>query len=151
MNLHDQKQDKYQLQIMNTAEHEIKGLLENYKKFSVYGLSGDPSKPSHYVPLYMRNQGWQMVGTYPKKHDVGGFKIYEQIKDIPIEYRKFIDVFRNSDRIHDVVDEILEAGGVEVMWLQLGIENEEAELRAEKAGIKVVSNRCLIIEHKKYF
>ena len=136
---------------MNIAEHEIKELLLKYKHFSVYGLSGDVTKPSHYVPVYMRENGWKIVGTYPKNHEIGGFRIYERIKDIPLEYRKFIDVFRASDRIPEVVDEILEAGGFEVMWLQLGIENKEAELKAENAGLKVVSNRCLIIEHKKYF
>jgi uncharacterized protein len=136
---------------MNIKDAEIKSLLTRYKKFSVYGLSPDIEKPSHYVPLYMRNNGWEMVGTYPKSHSEGGFKIYEKLSDVPAEYRKFVDVFRSSDRIPQVVDEVLAAGGVEVLWLQLGISHPEAEARAEKAGIKVVSNRCLIIEHKKWF
>lgn len=136
---------------MNVKDSEFKSLLEKYKKFAVYGLSPDSTKASHYVPKYMRDHGWDMVGTYPKGHDAGGFKIYPSLKEVPAEYRKFIDVFRSSDRIDEVVDEILAVGGVEVMWLQLGIANPEAEARAEKAGIKVVSNRCLIIEHKKYF
>jgi predicted CoA-binding protein len=122
-----------------------------YKKFTVYGLSPAPEKPSHYVPVYMREQGWQMVGTYPKPHSAGDFKIYPSLKDVPAEYRKFVDVFRESSRIPDVVDEILAAGGVEVMWLQLGISHPEAEARAEKAGLKVVSNRCLIPEHRHWF
>lgn len=136
---------------MNVADSEIKFLMEKYKKFSVYGLSHDPSKPSHYVPLYMRKHGWQMIGTYPKNHDVNGFKIVESLKDIPPEYRKFVDVFRSSERIPEVVDEVLAVGGVEVLWLQLGISHPEAEARAERAGLKVVSNRCLIIEHEKWF
>lgn len=136
---------------MNVKDNEIKALLEKYKKFAVYGLSNDPTKPSHYVPLYMREHGWQMVGTYPKKHDSNGFQIYSSLKEVPAEYRKFVDVFRSSDKIPDVVDEVLEVGGVEVLWLQLGISHPEAEARAEKAGIKVVSNRCLIIEHKRFF
>ena len=136
---------------MNVKDSEIKALLEKYKKFAVYGLSPDATKASHYVPVYMRDHGWQMVGTYPKDHDAGGFKIYKTLKDIPAEYRKFVDVFRSSDRIPEVVDEVLEVGGVEVLWLQLGISNPEAEMRAEKAGIKVVSNRCLIVEHKRFF
>jgi len=136
---------------MNVQDSEFKSLLEKYKKFSVYGLSPDSTKASHYVPLYMRNQGWEMVGTYPKIHSSGGFQIFKSLKEVPAEYRKFVDVFRSSDRIDEVVDEALEVGGVEVLWLQLGITNPAAELRAEKAGIKVVSNRCLIIEHKKWF
>ncbi|OYZ10973.1 MAG: CoA-binding protein, partial [Bdellovibrio sp. 28-41-41] len=63
----------------------------------------------------------------------------------------FLDVFRSSDKIPDVVEEVIATGGVEVLWLQLGISHPEAELKAEKAGIKVISNRCLIIEHKRWF
>lgn len=136
---------------MNVKDSEIKDLLAKYKKFSVYGLSPDEDKPSHYVPLYMRNHGWEMVGTYPKSHSENGFKVYPKLSDIPVEYRKFLDVFRSSDRIPDVVDEVLATGGVEVLWLQLGISHPEAEAKAELAGIKVVSNRCLIIEHKRWF
>ena len=136
---------------MNVGDHEIKGLLLKYKKFAVYGLSPDITKASHYVPAYMRDNGWQMVGTYPKPHNADNFKIYQNLADVPAEYRKFVDVFRASDRIDEVVDEILAVGGVEVIWLQLGISNPAAEKRAEEAGIKVVSNRCLIIEHKRWF
>jgi len=136
---------------MNVKDSEIKDLLNKYKKISVYGLSPDAEKASHYVPVYIQQHGWDVVGTYPKMHEAGGFKIYKSLSEIPAEYRKFVDVFRSSDRIPDVVDEVLAAGGVEVLWLQLGISNPEAEARAEKAGIKVVSNRCLIIEHKKWF
>lgn len=136
---------------MNIKDNEIKNLLNKYKKISVYGLSPDTAKPSHYVPLYMRNQGWEVVGTYPKPHSENGFKIYPKLSNIPAEYRKFLDIFRSSDHIPDVVDEVLALGGTEVLWLQLGIFHPEAEARAEKAGIKVVSNRCLIIEHKRWF
>jgi predicted CoA-binding protein len=136
---------------MNIKDSEIKSLLQKYKKFAVYGLSPDETKASHYVPAYMREHGWDMVGTYPKSHETDGFKIYSDLASVPAEYRKFIDVFRSSERIPEVVDEVLQVGGVEVLWLQLGISNPEAEARAEKAGLKVVSNRCLIIEHKKYF
>jgi hypothetical protein len=136
---------------MNVADAEIRSLLERYKKFCVYGLSADLEKPSHYVPLYMRDHGWDVVGTYPKLHQASGFTIYSKLADVPPEYRRFVDVFRASDKIPDVVDEVLALGGVEVLWLQLGISHPEAEARAERAGLKVVSNRCLIIEHKQHF
>jgi predicted CoA-binding protein len=136
---------------MNVKDSEIKSVMESHKKICVYGLSPDPSKPSHYVPVYIREKGWRVVGTYPKPHKEGGFEIYKSLKDVPAEYRKFIDVFRSSDKISEVVDEILAVGGVEVMWLQLGITNAAAEARAEKAGVKVVSDRCLIPEHRRWF
>lgn len=86
-----------------------------------------------------------------KKHEASGFKIYNTLETVPAEYRKFVDVFRSSERIPEVVDEVLKVGGVEVLWLQLGISNPEAEARAKEAGIKVISNRCLAIEHRKWF
>ncbi len=136
---------------MNVLDSQIKELLSRYKKFTVYGLSADPAKASHYVPLYMRENGWEIVGTYPKPHSVNDFSIFDTLAKAPANYRKFIDVFRASDKIPDVVDEVLELGGVEVLWLQLGITHPQAEARAEKAGLRVVSNRCLIIEHRKWF
>lgn len=136
---------------MNVKDHEIKDLLTAYKKICVYGLSPDEAKPSHYVPEYIRTHGWEVVGTYPKPHAVGGFQIVKSLADVPLEFRRFVDVFRSSDRIPEVVDEVLAVGGAEVLWLQLGITHPEAELRAEKAGLKVVSNRCLIPEHKRWF
>ncbi len=136
---------------MNVLDSEIKALMSMYKKFVVYGLSPDPEKPSHYVPLYMKEKGWDVVGVYPKHHSVNGFKIYDQLSSVPKEYLKFVDVFRASDRIPEVVDEVLATGGTDALWLQLGITHADAEDRAEKAGLKVVSNRCLIPEHKRWF
>lgn len=136
---------------MNVKDSEIKALMSQYKKFVVYGLSPDPEKPSHYVPLYMREKGWDVVGVYPKPHSVNGFKIYGSLADVPKDYLKFVDVFRASDRIPEVVDEVLSIGGTEALWLQLGISHAEAEAKAEKAGLKVVSNHCLIPEHKRWF
>ncbi|MBT4763231.1 MAG: CoA-binding protein [Bdellovibrionaceae bacterium] len=136
---------------MNVNDIEIKDLLCKYKLFSVYGLSPDVSKASHYVPLYMRDQGWDIVGTYPKPHAQNNFNILKSLEDVPKEHRKFLDVFRASDKIPALVEEVIAVGGVEVLWLQLGVCHTEAETRAQEAGIKVVSNRCLIIEHKKWF
>ncbi len=135
---------------MNIKDTEIKDLLTQYKRFVVYGLSPDASKPSQRVPLFMKSKGYEAVGTYPGQTEIAGFKIYPKLADVPLEYRKFVDVFRSSDKIPAVVDEVIAAGGVEVLWLQLGISHPEAEKRAEAAGIKVVSDRCLHIEYEKW-
>lgn len=136
---------------MNTSENDIKNILLTYKKFTVYGLSPDGSKPSQRVPLFMKSKGYDAVGVYPKGENINGFPIYSSLMAVPAEYRKFVDVFRSPDHILQVVDEVLAVGGVEVLWLQLGISHPEAEARAEKAGLKVVSNRCLHIEYEKFF
>lgn len=136
---------------MNVTDQGIKEVLENYKKFVVCGLSPDKAKPSHSVPLFMKSQGYEPVGTYPKPFELPGIKIYPDLRSVPAEYRKFVDVFRSSDNIPKIVDEVLALGGTEVLWLQLGITHPEAEKRAEAAGLKVISNRCLHIEHERLF
>jgi len=135
---------------MNVTESEIKDILQKYKKFVVYGLSPDSTKPSQKVPLFMKSKGYEVVGIYPNENNVNGFKIYDSLKTTPKEYRKFVDVFRKSESIPQIVDEVIQLGGTEVLWLQLGITNIEAEKKAEAAGIKVVSNRCLHIEYEKF-
>lgn len=134
---------------MNIPDSKIRDILGKNKKIAVYGLSPDPSKPSHDVPLFMRSKGYDIVGIYPKPHSVNGFKVYSQLADVPLEYRKFVNVFRASEKIPEVVDEILKIGGTEILWLQLGIAHPEAEKKAEAAGLTVISNRCLYIEYLK--
>ena len=134
---------------MKSLDNEIKSVLETYKHFVVYGLSPDAKKPSQGVPLFMRSKGYDIVGTYPKGDNISGFKIYQSLADVPLPYRKFVDVFRRSEDIPAVVDEVLKVGGVEVLWLQLGITHSDAEAKAQKAGIKVISNRCLHIEYER--
>lgn len=134
---------------MNVPDDQLRNILEQHKKFCVYGLSNDPTKPSHYAPLDLVKRGWDIVGVYPREHEVSGFKIYKNLADVPAEYRKMVNVFRASDRIPEVVDEVLALGGVEVLWLQLGIFNPKAEKKAEDAGLKVISDRCIAIEVQK--
>ena len=129
-------------------EKTIQEVLKKYQSLVVYGLSPDSSKPSHYVPLYMKNHGWQVSGVYPKPFSGDQFQIYKSLSETPAEARKFLNVFRSSDKIPELVEEVLRVGGVEVLWLQLGISHPEAEAKAAAAGIKVVSNRCLMVEHR---
>lgn len=136
---------------MNTTDADIKNILETYKKITVLGLSPDQSKPSHRIPMFMRNHGYQIVGVYPKEIEVSGVKIYQSLAEVPASDREFVNVFRGADKIPMIVDEILNLGGVKVIWLQLGIKNAEAEKRAEKAGLAVVSDRCLLIEYNRHF
>ena len=138
---------------MNVNEQEIQQILQQYKTITVIGVSPDSNKPSQRVPLYMKSHGYEVVGVNPT-HDsaiIAGMPIYKSLADVPAAQRQFVDVFRRSDAIPAVVDEVLKVGGVKVLWLQLGITHAEAEKKAEAAGLKVISDRCLYIEHKKYF
>jgi predicted CoA-binding protein len=136
---------------MNVKDSEIKDIMAKYKKITVFGLSPDAAKPSQAIPRFMRSKGYNVVGLYPGEKEIEGFKIYQDLREVPAEQRKFVDVFRRPEHIPAVVEEVLSAGGVEVLWLQLGITNKEAEARAEAAGLKVISDRCWLIEYRKYF
>lgn len=136
---------------MNTTDLEIKQILEKYKKFAVVGLSPDSSKPSQRVPLFMKSQGYDPVGVYPHEKNIQGLQIYSSLQEVPADYRQFVDVFRKPEAIPEVVDEVLRVGGVKVLWLQLGISHLQAEKKAEAAGIKVISDRCLHIEYDRLF
>lgn len=134
---------------MNVNDIEINNILKTYKKITVYGLSKNPDKPSQYVPIYMRDHGYDIVGIYPSENQIAGFTIYPNLSVVPKQYLKFVNVFQRSEKIPELVQEIIKLGSVEVLWLQLGITNPEAEKLAEQAGIKVISNRCLKIEYAK--
>lgn len=134
---------------MNVDDKDIGALLESYKKITVVGLSDNPDRPSYEVAIYLKSKGYDLVAVNPQLPKIDGIPVYASIAEVPLEHRKFVDVFRRSEAIPSVVDEVLAAGGVEVLWLQLGIRHPEAEERAEKAGLKVVSDRCMLIEHKK--
>ncbi len=136
---------------MNVNDQEIENILTENKKICVLGLSPDASKPSHTVPMFMKTKGYSIVGVYPRGEDINGVKVYTGLQDVPIADREFVNVFRKSEAIPEVVDEILRLGGTKILWLQLGISNPEAEKKAEDAGIKVISNRCLLIEYRKHF
>lgn len=135
--------------IMNVDHQKIADILKNYKKITVIGLSRDDSKPALKVPLYMESHGYELVGVRPDAGDIKNFKCYTSLADVPKDFRKFVNVFRRSEFIPQVVDDVIKMGGVEILWLQMGITHPEAEAKAEKAGIKVVSDRCLHIEHSK--
>jgi predicted CoA-binding protein len=134
---------------MENQDSIIKAVFQKYKQFVVYGLSPDGTKPSQRVPLFMKSKGYDIVGTYPRNEQIAGFKIYPSLSLVPQPYLKFVDVFRRSEQIPEVVDEVLAVGGVEVLWLQLGITHPAAEAKATAAGLTVISNRCLHIEYER--
>ncbi len=136
---------------MNVSDLQIKEILLKYKNICVLGLSPELLKPSHYVPLFMKNNGYTVVGVYPKLFQTTDMKIYTDLQEVPIKQRAFVNVFRRSESVPEVIDEVLRVGGCEVLWLQQGVQHQEAEERAQAAGLLVISDRCLKIEYSKYF
>jgi predicted CoA-binding protein len=119
---------------------------ENPRTIAVIGLSEVPSKPSHYVSAYMQQHGYKIYPVNPSIPEVLGEKSYASLSDLPIK-PDIVDVFRLPKFIPAIVDEMLELG-LPNLWVQQGIINLEAAVRAEAGGIHVVMDRCIMVEHR---
>ena len=116
------------------------------RTIAVIGLSEDPRKPSHYVSAYMQQHGYKIYPVNPSITEVLGEKSYASLSDLPIK-PDIVDVFRLPKFIPGIVDEIIQLG-LPNLWVQQGIVNLEAATRAEAAGIHVVMDRCIMVDHR---
>jgi predicted CoA-binding protein len=117
------------------------------RTIAVVGLSGNPAKPSHYVSAYMQRHGYRILPVNPALDSVLGEKSYASLKELPMK-PDVVNVFRLPNAIPAIVDEML-ALGLKELWVQAGIVNEEAAARAEACGIRVVMDRCIMVEHRR--
>jgi hypothetical protein len=125
------------------------GLIEamlGAKTIAVVGLSENAAKPSHYVSAYIQQQGYKIYPVNPAVETVLGEKSYGSLKDLPVK-PDVVNVFRLPSVIPAIVDEML-ALGLKNLWVQSGIVNLEAAERAEAGGIRVVMDRCIMVEHR---
>ncbi len=120
---------------------------ENPRTIAVIGLSEVPSKPSHYVSEYMQQHGYKIYPVNPSIPEVLGEKSYPSLSDLPIK-PDIVNVFRLPKFIPAIVEEMLQLK-LPNLWVQLGIINLEAAARAEAAGIHVVMDRCIMVEHRR--
>jgi predicted CoA-binding protein len=126
------------------GQADIDDILE-MKRIAVVGLSSDPSRPSYDVARYLQRQGYSIIPVNPKETEVLGEKSYPTLSDIP-EPPDVVDVFRRPEYVGEIVDEAVKVGA-KAVWLQLGVINEEAARKAREAGLLVVMDRCMKIEH----
>lgn len=138
--------EKYEMSsIWNKVNRNIPDYLKRYRKIAVIGLSADPARPSYKVTEYMMYQGYRIFPVNPKYDEIFGEESYKNLLDIP-EKIDIVNIFRKPSTIMPVIDEAIEKE-VKVIWMQQGIINEEAAQRALEAGIDVVMDRCIRVEH----
>lgn len=120
------------------------------KTIAVVGLSEDPGKPSNYVSVYMQRAGHRIVPVNPGLNgaQVLGETSYASLRELPVR-PDVVNVFRLPKAIPAIVDEMIELG-LKNIWVQQGIVNLEAARRAEEAGIRVVMDRCIMVEHRMH-
>src|SRR6187200_2153292 len=135
---------------MSSDSHSDPQIKDFYqlKNIAVVGVSKNEEKPSHQVPKYLIEHGYNVIPVNPTLTEVLGRKAYPSVVDIR-EKVDIVDVFRKSEDIPAVVDDILKKkDGIKVLWMQLGIHNEYAERKAKQNGMDVVYDRCMMEEHK---
>ena len=130
---------------------EIKDILSKYKTIAMIGVSKDPSKPSTIVMKYMQKYGYKVIPVNPraKGEKILGEEVFEKIIDIkePID---IVDVFRPSKEVFPIAEDTVKIGA-KVLWLQLGIKDENAKELVEKNDIEYIANKCTKMEYQKHF
>jgi uncharacterized protein len=131
----------------SAATDPILDLLRTAKTIAVVGLSSNPTRPSNGVATYLQSVGYRIIPVNPNESEVLGEKSYARVEDIP-EPIDIVDVFRRPENVPSIAESAI-AIKAKALWLQLGIENAAAAVKAQAAGVTVIENACLLIEHKK--
>jgi len=131
--------------VTNVTEQEIVEILNRSHTVAVVGISHKEERDSHKVARYLKEHGYKMIPVNPKYKEVLGEPCYPNLKSVP-EHIDIVDIFRNIDAIPAIVDEAIEVKADSV-WMQLGLAQNESAQKATCAGLKVVMNKCIKIEH----
>ena len=127
----------------------LRRILNDSRRVAVVGLSADWSRPSNFAAKYMLDHGFEMIPVNPKYDEILGQKCYPNLKSIPGPV-DIVDLFQRADRVPLFVDDAIKIGA-KVLWMQLGVRNQEAADKAREAGLEVVMDRCIKIEYARLF
>lgn len=131
------------------SDKELREILKSARTVASVGVSSNPDKPSYGIFEYLVEAGYRMIPVNPTVPQILGKKTYPDVPSIP-EKVDVVQVFRKPEDVPPVVEQAIKAGA-KVVWMQEGIVNEEAAARAEKAGLKVVMDRCMRETHRRLF
>jgi uncharacterized protein len=131
----------------NPPDEQVRKLLESARRIVVVGLSPKTHRDSHHVARYLLERGYEIVPVYPREEEILGQKVYRRIQDVPGPV-DLVDVFRRSEELPAVVDDAL-AAHAPALWLQLDCIDQAGAERAAAAGVTVVMDRCLMVDHAR--
>ena len=126
----------------------IKEILEKYHTIAVVGLSSHTWRPSYSVSRYMQAAGYRIIPVNPLETEVLGEKAYPTLEDVPEPF-EIVDIFRRHEHIPAIVESAISLNA-RVIWMQQGLIHDAAAARARSAGLEVVMNRCILVEHQNY-
>ncbi|MCW5982467.1 MAG: CoA-binding protein [Bryobacteraceae bacterium] len=124
-------------------------MLERYRTIAMVGLSANPFRPSHFAAIYMLAEGYDIIPVNPREQEILGRRCYPSLAAIPRPV-EIVDIFRDPSAVPAIVDEAI-AIGAKAIWMQLGVIHEEAAEKARRTGLEVVMDRCVKIEHARFF
>jgi uncharacterized protein len=124
-------------------------ILRQYRTIAMVGLSANPFRPSHFAAIYMLAEGYEVIPVNPRETEILGRRCYPSLRDIPTPV-EIVDIFRESSAVPPIVEDAI-AIGAKVVWMQLGVINNAAAHRARAAGLEVVMDACVKIEHARFF
>jgi predicted CoA-binding protein len=127
----------------------LRRILAESKTIAVVGLSDKWHRPSNFAAKYLKDHGYKIIPVNPGQKEILGEKCYPSLLDIP-EKVDVVDIFRKPEDVPPIVEDAIKIGA-KVIWMQIGVINEEAAKRARDAGLEVVMNRCMKIEHARLF
>lgn len=134
-----------------TSAGERLEILSKFRNIAMVGLSSNPYRPSHFAAIYLLAEGYNVIPVNPRESEILGRKCYPTLTaaamDFPIDV---VDVFRATKDVPPIADEAI-AVGASVLWLQLTVINNAAAEKAVAAGLDVVQDRCMKIEHARFF
>jgi predicted CoA-binding protein len=131
----------------NPDDATLRALLERVRRIVMVGLSPKAYRDSHRVARYLLEHGYEIVPVYPREEEILGQTVYRRVQDVPGEV-ELVDVFRRSETLPETIDDVL-AARARALWLQLGCIDEAGARRATDAGLAVVMDRCLMVEHAR--
>ena len=130
------------------SESEIRAMFQGMKTVAIVGLSADPTRDSHGVARFLQRNGYRVIPVNPTLSSaVLGEQPYTSLREVP-EPVDVVTVFRRSEFVPEVVDDAI-AIGAKAVWLQLGVVHHEAAQQARNAGLEVVIDRCIAVEHRR--
>lgn len=134
--------------------YERLNILQTHHNVAIVGVSADPYRPSHFVAIYLQAEGYNIIPINPlyAGQTLFGKRVYASLTEAKEagEIIEVVDVFRKPDSIPPIADEAVKIGA-KVLWLQLGIKSEYAYKKAEEGRLIFVENRCMKIEHARFF
>jgi uncharacterized protein len=129
-------------------------ILQRYRHVAIVGISADQYRPSHFVAIYLQAEGYDIIPVNPRYagQTILGKRVYASLSEAKaaVEEIEVVDVFRRPEDVLPIAQGAIDIGA-QVLWLQLGIRNDEAAHRAQEHGLTVVQDRCMKIEHARFF